>query len=182
MMMLATPRTWVVGEVVTAAQLNTEIRDQFAALIAAAPEIVKSGDTGRPSTTTLAADPHLALAVAANATYAVEGFIDYDGAFGAGGLKIDFTLPASATMRWGLLGNVVSDINQKASTNTTDQTGNLSVGTYGTGGTHTHALLSGHLTTAGTAGTMTLRWAQSASNATATTVYAKSRMRLRRIT
>jgi len=30
-----TPRTWVVGEVVTAAQLNTEIRDQFNDLFAA---------------------------------------------------------------------------------------------------------------------------------------------------
>jgi hypothetical protein len=32
---LATPRTWVVGEVVSAAQLNAEIRDQFNALLAA---------------------------------------------------------------------------------------------------------------------------------------------------
>lgn len=182
MMMLATPRTWVVGEVVTAAHMNAEIRDQFNALIAANPEVIKSADTGRTSTTSLAADPHLALNVAANATYTIDGFLDYDGAFGAGGLKVDFTLPASATMRWGLLGNVVAETNQKAATSTTDQTGSLPVGTYGTGGTHTHARLCGHLTTAGTAGTMGLRWAQSASNATATTLYAKSWMRLRRIT
>lgn len=182
MMMLATPRTWVVGEVVTAAQLNAEIRDQFNALINSNPEIVKSADTGRTSTTTLAADPHLALAVAANATYSLDGFIDYDGVFGAGGLKVDWTLPASATMRWSLLGNVVADTTQKAVTTTTDQTGSLSVGTYGTGGTHTHTRLCGHVTTAGTAGTMTMRWAQNASNATATTVYAKSWIRLRRIT
>jgi hypothetical protein len=32
---LTTPRTWVVGEVVTAAQLNAEIRDQFNFLLAA---------------------------------------------------------------------------------------------------------------------------------------------------
>lgn len=34
-MPLAVPRTWVVGEVVTAAQLNAEIRDQFSALLSA---------------------------------------------------------------------------------------------------------------------------------------------------
>lgn len=33
--MSTTPRTWVVGEVVTAAELNTEIRDQFNDLFAA---------------------------------------------------------------------------------------------------------------------------------------------------
>ena len=33
--MSTTPRTWVVGEVVTAAELNTEIRDQFNDLLAA---------------------------------------------------------------------------------------------------------------------------------------------------
>src|SRR5687767_4801287 len=107
--MLATPRTWVVGEVVTAALMNAEIRDQFNALIAAQPDIVKSGDTSRASTTTLAADPHLTVNVVASATYTLDGFIDYDGAFGAGGLKVDFTLPAGATLRWGLLGNVVAD-------------------------------------------------------------------------
>ncbi|MEU6294815.1 hypothetical protein [Streptomyces erythrochromogenes] len=180
-MMLLTPRTWVVGEVVTAAMMNAEIRNQFTALIAAEPEIVKSADTGRTSTTTLAADPHLALSVAANATYTIDGFIDYDGAFGAGGLKVDFTLPLSANMRWTLHGNVVADTTQKAQTNTTDHTGSLTVGTYGTGGLHTHARLAGHLTTVN-AGTMALRWAQSSSNGTATTVYAKSWMRLRRVT
>ena len=33
--MVATPRTWVVGEVVTAAYMNAEIKDQFTDLIAA---------------------------------------------------------------------------------------------------------------------------------------------------
>lgn len=180
-MMLATPRTWVVGEVVTAAHLNAEIRDQFNTLIASEPEVIKAASTSRTSTTTLAADPHLALTVAANATYTLDGFIDYDGVFGAGGLKVDFTLPASAVLRWGLLGNVAADTTQKYGSNTAD-TGSLTAGTYGTGGTHTAARLSGHLTVAGTAGTMQLRWAQNASNATATTVYEKSWMRLKRVT
>lgn len=176
---MATPRTWVVGEVVTAALMNAEIRDQLNSLIAAQLKIVKSGDTGRTSTTTLAADPHLALAVSASATYLLDGFIDYDGAFGAGGLKMDFTLPAGATLRWGPLGNVVADTTQKYHSNTVN-TGSLPVGTYGTGGSHTAATLRGYLTVAGTAGTVTLRWAQSASNGTATTVYTGSWIRLER--
>lgn len=180
-MKLATPRTWVVGEVVTAAQMNAEIRDQFNSLIAGQLTVVKSANTARTSTTTLAADPHLALSVAASATYLLDGFIDYDGAFGAGGLKIDFTLPASATLRWGPLGNVVADTTQKYTSNTVS-TGSLPVGTYGTGGNHTGATLRGYLTVAGTAGTVTLRWAQDTSNATATTVYAGSWMRLLRMT
>ncbi|MFD9515954.1 hypothetical protein [Streptomyces sp. NPDC059979] len=177
--MLATPRTWVVGEVVTAALMNAEIRDQFNALIAAQPSIVKGSNTSRTSTTTLAADPHLALNVSASATYLVDGFIDYDGAFGAGGLKVDFTLPAGAVLRWGLLGNVVADTTQKYASNTAD-TGSLTAGTYGTGGTHTAGTLRGYLTVAGTAGALTMRWAQNASNATATTVYAGSWIRLER--
>ncbi|MFD4740967.1 hypothetical protein ACFWNQ_26895 [Streptomyces virginiae] len=181
-MMLVTPRTWVVGEVVTAAMMNAEIRNQFNALIAAEPEVVKSADTGRSSTTTLAADPHLALTVAANATYTIDGFIDYDGIFGAGGLKADFTLPAGSSLRWTMLGSVAADTTQKASTTTTDLAGSLSLGTYGTGGNRTHGRLCGHVTIAGTAGVMALRWAQNASNATATTVYAKSWLRLRRVT
>ncbi|MGP3684161.1 hypothetical protein ACTVZO_05505 [Streptomyces sp. IBSNAI002] len=180
-MMLATPRTWVVGEVVTAAQLNAELRDQINALINGMLHVVKSGNTARTSTTSLANDPHLALSVAANSTYLFDGFVDYDGAFGAGSLKMDFTLPASAVLRWGPLGNVVSETTQKYTSNTT-ASGSMSVGTYGTGGLHTAATLRGYLTVAATAGTMQMRWAQDGSNGTATTVYAGSWLRLYRVT
>lgn len=180
-MYLATPRTWVVGEVVTAAMMNADIRDQFNLLINGQLDIVKGSNTSRTSTTSLSADPHLAASVVASATYMLDGFIDYDGAFGAGGLKLDFTLPAGATLRWAVLGNVVSDTTQKYTSNTT-ASGSLPVGTYGTGGLHTGAILRGHLTVAATAGTVQLRWAQEVSNATATTVYAGSWLRLLRKT
>lgn len=49
--MTTTPRTWVVGEVVTAAELNTEIRDQFSDILAAwIPYTPVWGSTGTAPT------------------------------------------------------------------------------------------------------------------------------------
>lgn len=155
-----------------------------AALLAAAQPatVVKAASQPVTSSTTLVNDNHLLLAVAANATYALTGFLDYDGAFGAGGLKVGWTLPFSATLRWGLRGNVVADTTQKFAANTVTQASTLSVGTYGTGGSHSSAHLIGHLTVGSTAGSVQLRWAQDASNAVATTMWDLSWLSLRRLT
>jgi hypothetical protein len=181
---MATPRTWVVGEVVTAALMNAEIRDQLNSLITVQPiSAVKSADTGRTSTTTLASDPHIVLAVAANATYLLDGWFEYDGAFGAGDLKMDWSLPASAALRWAPFGNASGDTTQKHTTGSVEAgVTTASVGTYGVGATRNAVAPRGYLTTGATAGNATLRWAQNASNATATTLRAGSWARLLRRT
>ncbi|MFD9306143.1 hypothetical protein ACFWCB_26400 [Streptomyces sp. NPDC060048] len=179
---MAVPRTWVVGEVVTAALLNAEIRDQLNALLTVqTASIVKSSSTSRTSTTTLAADPHIVLAVAANTAYLLDGFFEYDGAFGAGDLKLDWTVPASATLRWAALGTVAADTTQKFNSSSVEAgVTTLSIGTYGVGSTRNACAPRGYLTTGATAGNLTLTWAQNASNATATTLRAGSWARILR--
>ncbi|MFD9368770.1 hypothetical protein ACFWA6_13850 [Streptomyces sp. NPDC060020] len=166
--------TWSAGQRVTAALLT-----------AMQPvTVVKSANTTRASTTTLASDPHLVLPVTAGATYLLDGFLEYDGNFGGtGDLKLDWTLPAGATIRWAALGNASGDTTQKYASTSAAAGTTLSVGTYGVagaGGVRNAASPRGYLTVAGTAGNITLRWAQQSSHATGTTLYAGSWIRLLR--
>lgn len=156
---------WRVGQRVTAA------------LLAAMQPVkaTKSVDTARTSTTALAADPHLVLALAANAVYELSGFIEYDGNFGGSGdLKMDWTLPSGATMRWAPRGNAAGDTTQKLNSGSVANTLAVAVGTYGVGTTRNSLSPRGYIITSATAGNATLRWAQNSSNAIATTLYANS--------
>lgn len=103
--MAFTPRTWVVGEVVTAAQMNTEIRDQFNNRF---PSAYKSADTIR-STATLADDPHLTLTVEANARYIMDALLHVDTSDATNAdLNLDWSIPSGATGRWQGLGQPTS--------------------------------------------------------------------------
>ncbi|MEV7413292.1 hypothetical protein AB0O04_36400 [Streptomyces althioticus] len=114
----------------------------------------KSADTSRTSTATPAADPHLALAVVANARYMVEAVVGWDN--GGGGFRVDFTVPSGASLLW------VDNDGFLSPDAGTDQGFSATVGTT----------LKGMLVTGATAGTLTLRWAQNTSNAAATTLKA----------
>lgn len=151
-----------------------------ALLTAVLPQsVVKAADESVTSSTTLQDDNHLILALAANATYIVEGGLFYDGQFNAGNLKMTWSLPASSTLYWSANGPATGGTAAYASNAVTS--GNITVGTYGTGGSKTTCQINANISTAGTAGNMTLRWAQDASNATPTTIYAKSWLRAIRI-
>lgn len=164
---------WTAGQRVTAALLTA-----MQPIV-----VVKSSDTARTSTTTLAADPHIVVPVSASATYLLDGYIEFDGIFGGtGDIKFDWTIPAGATLRWGPLGNASGDTTQKYAANSAANSSVLTAGTYGTGGTRSAASPRGYVTVGGTAGNLQLRWAQNTSSATATTVYAGSWIRLQRIT
>ncbi|RPE27275.1 hypothetical protein [Kitasatospora cineracea] len=145
--------------------------------------VYKTADTPLANTTALTADPHLTLPVVANAKYLLDGYLDYDGLFSTtlGGLALDWNLPSGATLRWGPLGNAFGDTTQKYTANTTTAGAPLSLGTYGTGGTHTAASPRGYLTTGANAGSLTLKWAQAGATATGTTLYTGSHIRLQRI-
>jgi hypothetical protein len=142
--------------------------------------IHKAANQSVTSSTTLVNDTHLALAVVANAVYELEGFIAYDGATSPSDIKMDWTLPASATLLWGPLGAATGGAAAYAPLAVNAGTP-LTAGTYGTGGAYTALNPRGRLATAGTAGTLQFRWAQNTSNATATTIYAGSWIRLRRV-
>lgn len=114
----------------------------------------KTAATSRASTTTVAADPHLVVAVEANAVYKVDVFVGWTN--GGGGFKAAFTGPSGATMNW------------------TDNDGGYSsaIGTTQSFNTTVGTTFVGTLDTAGTAGNLTLVWAQDSSNAANTTLAA----------
>lgn len=133
----------------------------------------KSADTARTSTTTLTNDPHLSVAVQANAVYVVTCNLKYDGA-AAGDLKVGWTVPSSASLDWTLVG-----LGAAAAAYTDDQVGGfqtLSTPTIGAiaAGTFAGLLMVGLLVTSVTAGSLVLQWAQGTSSGTATTVFANS--------
>lgn len=135
------------------------------------------------SSTALQNDDELVLPVEASAVYEMALVLFHDSdATVAGDIKIAWTGPAGAALSWGVHG---------ANTSVTTSTGVGSVNmqtrtiaefaSFGGGDSAgTTALAFGTLTTAGTAGTLQLQWAQETSNAVATNVRAGSRLTLRR--
>ena len=83
------PKVFTDGQVLTAADVNTWLERNA---------IVKNGDTGRNSTTSMSTDPDLSLTVAASSTYYVAGVIFYAGpTAGSSDLKWTFTVPSGTT-------------------------------------------------------------------------------------
>lgn len=131
----------------------------------------KTADTSRSSTTTLTADPHLTLSVAANAVYAVHVSLAYQ-AGTTEDMKTDFTVPSGATMDTTRYLNNIGT-HQTIATAAT-------VGIWQGSGGNEGATMWGTLVTS-SAGTFALRWAQNTSGATATILRAMSSMTLQRI-
>lgn len=165
-------KTFVTGEVLTAADTNVYLSNSIAA--------IKTANESVTSSTTLQDDDELLVTVAANSTYEVSCVLRYDGAT-AGDINIQFVVPASATFDFS-----ISRLQTGASDATADAedsgsaTAALGLGTIGSGTTAT-ANIRGLLIVAGTAGTFKLQWAQLVSNATATRILTRSYLVCRRI-
>jgi hypothetical protein len=156
----------------------------------------KTADTSRAATTTTTADPHLQFELAANAVYTLDGWIKYDGPT-AGDLTVDFTAPSGCLgeyTSWGAGNSVIGSTSAPAlqsdtqdvrgyliRTETNDIAASRGFGCLGTGGSQLTLLLNGTIRNAATPGTYSLDWAQTVSNATATTLYTDSWLRLQRI-
>lgn len=141
----------------------------------------KSANQSVTSSTTLVNDNELFLSVVANATYEMWMYLVYD-ADTVGQLKIGFTGPSGFLLDWTTGG----ESSTTSGTSGVPYWGYAFAGStinYGAagGGTLMVARPSGILTTASTAGTFQLQWAQAASSATSTTVHVTSTMVLRRI-
>lgn len=134
---------------------------------------IKTATEDRTSTTTLTADADLTVAVAANTTYIVEGYI---GTYSqnlstvrAEG-KWDFSIPAGATGGYGLfgiIGGTTGDIINGGdgprnwfSDDFISWTTDINLSGESNGFLH---MINGTLVVAGTAGNFTLRWAQATS-------------------
>jgi hypothetical protein len=141
----------------------------------------KSAQTSRASTTTLANDPGLFLALEASATYIVDGYVVYSNALAAGSadIKVAFAVPAgvsaSQVTMYGTSGVVTADLvtyDLTANSGTRDSPGN---------GATAMAFQPKASCVTTTAGNVTLQWAQNTSASTATIVQAGSWLRATRV-
>ncbi|MEV4846140.1 hypothetical protein AB0K20_23345 [Micromonospora matsumotoense] len=142
------------------------------------PTAWKTLDTARASTTTLAADPDLALPVIAGAVYVLSAYVahTYDAACD---FKFSWSGPSGATMT-----------NWTADWRTTDgneisgafaSLGSVVPITSGSGTLSQPLWAHGLLIIGGTAGTLALTWAQNTSSVNPATVRAGSTLRLERV-
>lgn len=141
----------------------------------------KTADQSVTSSITLVDDTHLQVPVAANAVYAVRTWLLYV-AGSTGKLKLGWSGPTSATLDWnvGALATtaVVASSDFWFGSNTiggTDLAGGLGAGTP------LVAQPTGTLVTSTTAGLLKFRFAQSASDATATTIKQNSWLLMTRV-
>ena len=136
----------------------------------------KTADEIVNNSTTLQNDDALLAALVANEVVAFQCAIHLTSGV-TPDIKVAFTVPSGATLRWGMTGNADPSTNQ------------TSVGATGTGilGHAAGVTLPGHLLLSGTvvnganAGNLQLQWAQNTADASDTTVLANSWLRVDRI-
>src|SRR5262249_48926995 len=161
---------WNAGDVLTAADQNAWTVPLYAE---------KTSGFTATSNTTLANDPQLVLALAANAVYIMDTYLWYDGGtLGASDLKAFLTGPSG-------VGYVVQTLYYNAAGNDmerlTQNTGfTFLMGTEGTG-TPRAATVKGRVSTSSTSGNLQWQFAQNTSSATTTTVHSQSYMMLTRV-
>jgi hypothetical protein len=133
------------------------------------------------SSTVLQNDDQLFLPVTTNARYILDGVLFYTGAASpAGDLKLLFSGPAGATMKWTNRGVNTSALTAYNVVSETLSAGSpRAVGTNGA--TEMSAFPFGTVTTSSTSGNLQLQWAQNSSSATGTVLAAGSFIRLVRI-
>ncbi len=145
----------------------------------------KTADESVASSTSLQNDNHIFFTgLTPNAVYALNGFISYTGMAGAdaGGLSVDWTIPTGASLAWSRGGYPGPPASATSSVDLV-ATNHSTVRTSGTFGTTTNVSLHprGTLIMGANSGTLQMRWAQSVSNAVATTLRTGSWVKLQRI-
>lgn len=142
--------------------------------------VVKPSDTDRASTTTLTDDPDLTVPVVANGVYFVEFGILYGGPTAAD-FKTAWSTPAGSSGLKAVLGPGSASGDDANANNITGRFGVHGLTTAivyncsrnGTGSIQ-GALENAVITVGGSAGNVTLQWAQNSSNVTADRVAGKS--------
>ena len=131
---------------------------------------VKGGPTARTSTTTLADDPDLLLALPTGGTFAFELFLHYTGGtLGSSDLKLAMVYSGtSANGVWAVNGiNTTATTQANMGGNGTGAAGTITVGT--SGGSFLTVDIKGYINTT-SAGNLSLQWAQNTSSGTAVTL------------
>jgi hypothetical protein len=147
------------------------------------PNIIrKPVDTARSATTTTADDPHFTFAAEANSAYFIQIFL-YISSNTTADFKSSWTVPSgSGGLRW-VLGEAIAGTDYATTTMRTSvhqPTTDVAIGG------HSLTLFSGAMetaviTTAGTAGPITFKWAQNTSDANPTNVRQHSIMIYRKV-
>lgn len=148
--------------------------------------VTKGSNTARTSTTTLAADPTLLLAVGTAATYKFSAVLYVTSvASAAGDFSLGFSFPASSTINFGVQG---LDTTLASGSQGVLQTLGRTTGTspttsvpFGASTTQTTIFVEGTLITTVTSGSLTVLWAQFASNVNATTLLSGSYLQIQRV-
>jgi hypothetical protein len=128
-------------------------------------------------------DSHLFIAMQANAVYAIDGYFAWDTG-NTGKIKFVCTVPAGAgSNQWTIL---APDTSSTTTTGVPNWQSLAGVGnTVARGGAGIGTFIGGHVrgdvTTGGTAGNLTLQWAQNAAEAVNTRVKTGSYLRLQRV-
>lgn len=142
--------------------------------------VIKTADESVTSSTTLQNDDHLVAALSANATYIVDGYLMVFGSTpSTGDLKFDFTIPSGATMKYTSFGVVASSPATSYEATVNPNSTARVVGTNGS--TDMGCNIRAYITVSSTSGNVQLRWAQNASNGTATGLRAGSHLRFTRV-
>jgi len=163
---------FTVGQVLTAADVNQFLKNTLVAYRTATKTVTSS--------TTLADDTVIEVAVTANCIYEMTAMLKYDGD-SAGDLKYQWVGPSGCT-----LSGTVHQLQSGAASTADDQTTGLIIsnaltaGAVGTGST-VQLFNQGFVAVSSTAGTFKLQWAQGTSSATGTRVFADSYVCLRQI-
>ncbi|MBL1107346.1 hypothetical protein JK361_22530 [Streptomyces sp. 5-8] len=165
--------TWVYGKTdgTTATLLDASLRAR------------KTGDTPRANTTSVASDPHLVLPVAAGAIYELVGVFYITSASTVPDFQCGLNGPASSDGFWSLIGNpntATSDSDVARLTATTINGGNRSYG-IPTTSTVYGLQLAGMLEVGGTAGNLTVDWAQATTSGSSTVLKKYSWIRAVRV-
>lgn len=185
---------WTAGEVVPAALMESAIRANLIALADGAwgqdkTTVIKAADETVTNSATLQLDNHLLFTATANAKYLVEVVLIVTQTANAVGadFKVGFSVPAGASWSGG---GPSPDLTVGASAsgdgNWTALLGaagaSFAYGLDGNAGNDTVIFVKVLVEIAGTAGTVTLQWAQNtATAAVGTTVQAKSWLRAERV-
>ena len=145
-------------------------------------EVFKTSDTARSSTTTLANDPALVFTVDAAGTYVAE-FTVFAEAPSTPDIKIALIGPSAtgqAYVSW-----TQNTAGQTAATEMDDFAASatyLASITIASTGFKSSITIRARFVVGGSGGTVAFQWAQDTSNATASTVYAGSNLRYRKVT
>lgn len=142
----------------------------------------KTSDSAMTSDAALANDAELLLAVAANEVLIFEAWLIYD-ATTTGDINVAFTVPAGATIAWSAMPLGVTATASPATVApdviTASGTGRA-MGGVGAG-SKIGVPIRGIVVNGATAGNLQLQWAQRASDATATNVFANSFISARKV-